>query len=109
MQINSNLPVLFTPTRQPDESSVRLPVLLDKQSDFNNVNRQPVISRPVIGVTSDNDSQQARYIRNFSLTTRETEREYTAQNRLPAQVQAYLQVEALKDVPTQERLFDAMA
>ena len=98
MQINSNLPVLFTPTRQPDESSVRLPVLLDKQSDFNNVNRQPVISRPVIGVTSDNDSQQARYIR-----------ENTAQNRLPAQVQAYLQVEALKDVPTQERLFDAMA
>ncbi|AFI85696.2 hypothetical protein [Methylophaga nitratireducenticrescens] len=109
MQINSNLPVLFTPTKPPDESSVRLPVGLDKQSDFNNVNRQPVISRPVIGVTNENDSQQARYIRNFSLTNRETEREDTVQNRLPAQVQAYLQVEALRDVPTQERLFDAMA
>ncbi len=109
MQINSTLPVLFTPTIQPDESSIRLPVVLDKQSDFNNVNRQPVISRPVIGVTSDNDSQQARFIRNFSLTNRETGREDTVQIRLPAQVQAYLQIEALKDVPTQERLFDAMA
>lgn len=108
MQISSNLPVLFTPTRQPEESSVRLPVVFDKQSEFNNVNRPPVISRPVIGVTDNYDSQQARYIRNFSLTNRETERDDT-QTRLPAQVQAYLQVEAIKDIPTQERLFDAMA
>lgn len=109
MQITSNLPVLFTPVRQPEESSVRLPVVFDKQSDFTNVNRQPVISRPVIGVANDNDSQQARFIRNFSLTNRETERDNAAQSRLPAQVQAYLQIEAIKDIPTQERLFDAMA
>jgi len=108
MQINSNLPVLFTPNRQPEESSVRLPVVFDKQSEFNNVNRQPVISRPVIGVTDNNDSQQARYIRNFSLTNRETERD-AAQTSLPAPVQAYLQIEGLKDSKPQERLFDAMA
>lgn len=108
MQINSNLPVLFTPSRQPEESSVRLPVVFDKQSEFNNVNRPTTISRPVIGVTDNYDSQQARYIRNFSLVNRETERDDT-QIRLPAQVQAYLQVEAIKDIPTQERLFDAMA
>ncbi|HAO24126.1 MULTISPECIES: hypothetical protein [unclassified Methylophaga] len=108
MQINSNLPVLFTPVKPPEELSVRLPVVFDKQSEFNNVNRQPVISRPVIGVNDNNDSQQARFIRNFSLTNRETERDDT-QARLPAQVQAYLQVEGLKDVQPQERLFDAMA
>ena len=108
MQINSNLPVLFTPSRQPEESSVRLPVLFDKQSEFNNVNRQPVISRPVIGVTDNYDSQQARYIRNFSLTNRETERN-AEQTALPATVQAYLQIEGLKDSKPQERLFDAMA
>lgn len=108
MQINSNLPVIFNPNRQPEELSVRLPVVFDKQSEFNNVNRQPVISRPVIGVTDNNDSQQARFIRNFSLINRETERDNT-QTRLPAQVQAYLQIEALKDSKPQERLFDAMA
>jgi|SRR5690554_3565160 len=108
MQINNHLPVLFHPAKQPDESLVRLLVVFDKQTEFNNVNRQPVISRPIIGVTENNDSQQARYIRNFSLTNRETERDPT-QTRLPAQVQAYLQVAAIQDRPPQERLFDAMA
>lgn len=108
MQINSNLPVLFTPARPADESLVRLPVVFDKQSEFSQVNRQPVISRPVIEVTDSNYSQQARFIRNFSLTNRETERDLNAQTRLPAPVQAYLQIEAITDVTTQERLFDAM-
>lgn len=108
MQINSHLPVLYYSTKQPAESPARLPVVFDKQTEFNNINRQPVISRPVIGLTENDDSQQARYIRNFSLTNRETERDST-QTKLPAQVQAYLQVAAIQDRPSQERLFDAMA
>lgn len=108
MQINSHLPAVLYPVKHADESPVRLPVVFDKHTEFNNVNRQPVISRPVIGVTENDDSQQARYIRNFSLTNRETERDST-QTKLPAQVQAYLQVAAIQDRPSQERLFDAMA
>lgn len=108
MQINSNLPVLFTPVKTLDESAVRLPVVFDKQSQFNTVNSQPVISRPVIGVTDNNDNQQARFIRNFSLTNREVEQDFT-RTRLPPQVQAYIQIAGLKDSKPQERLFDAMA
>lgn len=109
MQINSNLPVVFTPPRTAEESLARLPVVTDRSAEFNTVNRQPAISRPVIGVTEDNDSQQARFIRNFSLTNRETERDSSARTVLPAPVQTYLQVEAMTDNPVQERLFDAMA
>lgn len=108
MQINSHLPVVFYPAKQVDESPARLPVVVDKQADVNTLNRRPVISRPVTEATETYDNQQAHYIRNFSLDNRETEREPT-QNRLPAPVQAYLQVAEMQERPPQERLFDAMA
>lgn len=108
MQINNQLAVVSYPVKQSEESSVRLPVVFDKQVEVNTTNRRSVISRPVTEAAETYDNQQARYIRNFSLTNREPERDLT-QNRLPAQVQAYLQVAEMQERPPQERLFDAMA
>lgn len=108
MQINSHLPVVFYPAKQADESPNRLPVVVDNQADVNTINRRSVTSRPVTETSEIYDNQQARYIRNFSLSNRETERDLT-QNRLPAPVQAYLQVAEMQERPPQERLFDAMA
>lgn len=107
MQINSHLPVVFYPVKQADESSVRLPVVVDKQADVNTLNRRSVINRPVAEATETYDNQQARYIRNFSLDNRENRRDLT-QNQLPAPVQAYLQVAEMQERPPQERLFDAL-
>lgn len=108
MQINNHLPALFISSKQSNESSIRLPVLFDKSAEINHVSHQPIISRSVTGVTDNKDSQQARFIRNFSLSNREVAGE-AAQARLPASVQTYLQIEGLRDNQPQGGVFDAMA
>ena len=108
MQINSYLPVVYYPAKRADQSAMRLPVVIEQQAGAHTVSRQPTISRPVIAATETYDNQQARYIRNVSLINRQAERDLT-QSRLPAQVQAYLQVAEMQERPPQERLFDALA
>ncbi|WP_273150047.1 hypothetical protein [Methylophaga thiooxydans] len=103
MQINSNRPADYYPISSADgRNNSRLPVVFDATTE----QLKPVVSKEradnttvVLPTTSNQDSQQARFVRDFFASDRQLSSSIQQQPLLPAAVQQYLLVD---DIPNQK-------
>lgn len=102
MQINSNRPADYYPIGSADgRNNTRLPVVFDATEQL-----KPVVSKEradnttvVLPATPNQDSQQARFVRDFFASDRQLSTSAEQRPLLPAAVQQYLFID---DIPNQQ-------
>ena len=101
MQINSSRPADFYPLAPADNRNTsRLPVVFDAGSELKPIASQQRADNTTIVVpaTRNQDSQQARFVRDFISSERKLDDESNLPPFLPRAVQQYLYV---NEIPTQ--------
>lgn len=100
MQINSNRLADYYPAVQTDgRNNTRLPVVFDATAEL-----KPVVSKEradnttvVLPTTPNQDSQQARFVRDFFTSDRQLNDNINQRPLLPAAVQQYLLIDDIAD------------
>lgn len=111
MQISNNPLTFYPPVPAENRNSSRVPVTFDNTSYTPvPVSPQTPSPRSVEPVSSANDQQQVRFIRNFFSTDVSTDGESKQSALSPRAVQQYLYVDSLPQQPIQQqgRLLDEM-
>ena len=100
MQINSNRPVDYQlPVQSDGRNNARLPVVFDGSAEL-----KPLVSKDradnttvVVPTTSNQDGQQARFVRDFIASDRQLNDKGRQTQLLPPAVQQYLLVNELSN------------